>query len=97
MRSIRRIGRAQPLIPWLLTMISYFTPQWRIEQELEPLEPISFAELKERVCVSVEKFAGDYVWQMRGRSLESLQAGIRKKRSILAITERLGPDSFRVH
>jgi hypothetical protein len=93
-RSIRKVGRDQPLIPWIVSAL-LAGPTFRIEQELEPLAPLSLDEVKVRVCESLEAFSQDYCADdEREEVLEPLLAHVRSAKSIAAIHEPLGLDSF---
>jgi hypothetical protein len=51
-RSIRKVGRLGSLPIWFLhSLVS--TPQYRIQHELEPREPLSLEEIKQRVDVCI--------------------------------------------
>lgn len=89
-RSIRKLGRGEPLLQWLLSAL-LSTRQYRIEQELEPLEPLSLAEVKARVLDSMETFAWDYGGE---EELASRLAEVRSAKSIASIHDLIGLDSF---
>lgn len=89
-RSIRKLGRGEPLLMWLLSAL-LSTRQYRIEQELEPLEPLSLDEVKARVLESIEATAWDYGGE---DELKPLLAKVRSAKSIAAIHKPLGLDSF---
>jgi hypothetical protein len=96
-RSVRKIGRARPLLPWLLSAL-VTTPQFRIEQELEALEPLSLAEVQARACASLEAFPEDYAAEdEREEVLVPLLAKVRSARTIAAIHDLLGLDSFKAY
>ena len=81
-RSVRRIGRAEPFLPWLLGALMTGVPQSRIEHELERLPPTSFEAAQIRVCAAIEahplfrrigliqgsSIADDVVAQVRART-----------------------------
>lgn len=93
-RSVRRTGRAEPLLLWLLSSV-LSTPQSRIEQELDELEPVSLAEIKERVCASLEAFSQDYCADdEREEGLEPLLAQVRSADSVARIYDLTGLDNF---
>jgi hypothetical protein len=93
-RSVRRVGRAQPLIPWLLSAL-LSTPQSRIEQELDQLESLTLGEVQDRACASLNAFPQD--WGAEGEDdpvLEQRLGEVRATRSIAEIHDVLGLDSF---
>jgi len=89
--SIRRVGRAQSWLRWLVAHLISM-PQSRIEQELDELPPVSFAELRERVCAAMEAHEEDYCWY--DEALEPILAEVRAAGSVAEIIDRLGLDSF---
>jgi hypothetical protein len=93
-RSVRRTGRAEPLMLWLVShLIS--TPQSRIEQELEPSEPLSLSEAKDRVCASLRAYPDYYgAEDENDPALEELIAEVRSANSFGEIPDLLGLDSF---
>jgi hypothetical protein len=93
-RSIRRTGRAQSLIASLVARV-LSTPQSRIEHELDVLEPVSMAELRDRACASLEAFSQDYCAEdERDEVLVPLMAKVRSAKNVAVIHELLGLDSF---
>ena len=52
--SVRALGPIRPLWLWLIHLLA-LKPQTRIDQELEPLDPLSLDEIKARVCACYEK------------------------------------------
>jgi hypothetical protein len=93
-RSVKRIGRAEPVGLWLLSML-LSTPQSRIEHDLERLEPVALAEVQERACVSVNMFSEGYCADdEREEILEPLLVRIRSSHDIAGVHEGLGLDSF---
>jgi len=94
-RSIRRIGRGEPLVLWLISCL-ISTRQSRIEQELDELEPVSLDTIRERACASVEKNSSDYgaYDDNKEKILKPLLAKVRSAKSIARIHELLGLDSF---
>jgi hypothetical protein len=93
-RSIRRTGRAKPLMAWLLSCV-LSTPQSRIEHELDCVDPVMLEDVKARVCAAMEAFPQDYC---EADELETLfherLASVRAARNIAVIHELLGLDSF---
>lgn len=53
-RSVRRVGRAEAFLPWLVGAVLTATAQSRIEHELEPLAPTGFGEVRARVSAAIE-------------------------------------------
>jgi hypothetical protein len=93
-RSVRRTGRGESLLPWLISFL-LSTPQSRVEQELEELEPVSLAEVRDRACASLEAFPDDYCADdERETVLEPLLSEVRSAKSVARIYELLGLDSF---
>ena len=93
-RSIRRTGRGEPLLNWLLSCV-LSTPQSRIEHELDELPPLSLPQIRERACASVEATASDYCADdERQEVLEPLLAKVRSAKSVAKVHELLGLDSF---
>jgi hypothetical protein len=93
-RSVRRIGRDRPFLPWLLSA-ALSGPLWRIEQELDELAPVPLPEIKERACASVEATSSDYCADdEREEVLEPLLAKVRAAKSVAKIHTLLGLDSF---
>jgi hypothetical protein len=93
-RSVRRIGRGEPLLAWLISHL-LSTPQSRIEHELEALEPVALAQIKDRAIASVEATADDYCADdQREEVLEPLIAQLRSATSVSQIFDLLGLDSF---
>ena len=52
-RSVRRTGRAEPLLAWLVSCV-LSTPQSRIEHELDAMDPVALENIKARVCAAME-------------------------------------------
>ncbi len=93
-RSVRRVGRARPLIPWLVSSL-LATPQSRIEHELEQLETITLIEAQARACASMTAFPQDFGAEDENDPvLDGRLAEVRATRTISAIHEVLGLDSF---
>lgn len=94
-RSVRRVGRAQPLVPWLLSALLTSTPQSRIEHDLEQLEPITLSEAQARVCASLRAFPQDFGAEDEDDPvLERRIAEVGNTRTISAIHAVIGLDSF---
>jgi hypothetical protein len=93
-RSIRRVGRAEPLLMWLISHLLSM-PQSRIEHELEELAPISLEEIRSRTAASMEAFPTNYCEEDEMDSVfRKLVAKVRAARSVAKIHELLGLDSF---
>lgn len=93
-RSVRRAGRARPLLAWLVVS-ALAGPTWRIEQELEELESVSLGEARERARVAIETFSDDYCAEdEREEILEPLLAQVKSAESIAQIYDLLQPDTF---
>lgn len=93
-RGVRKIGRKGPLLRWFFSSL-LSTPQYRIEQELEPLAPVSLKELKARACASLEATSEYYCAEdEREEILDPLMAQVRAATSTAAIYELLGLDTF---
>jgi hypothetical protein len=94
-RSVRRVGRARPLIPWLVSALLTGAPQSRIEHELEQLQIVSLSEAQARTCASLRAFPQD--WGAEDADdpvLEQRIAEVSSTQTIVAIHEVLGLDSF---
>jgi len=94
-RSVRRVGRGQPLIPWLVSAVLTSTPQSRIEHEIEQLEPLTRDEAQDRACASMLAFPQDFgAEDVDDPLLAQRISEVRATQSIAAIHEVLGLDSF---
>ncbi len=94
-RSVRRVGRGQPLIPWLVSAVLTSTPQSRIEHEIEQLEPFTRDEAQDRACASMRAFPQDFgAEDVDDPLLAQRISEVRATQSIAAIHEVLGLDSF---
>lgn len=98
--SVRRTGPGEPLLSpktWLMRALT-MTPQSRIEQELEPLAPLSLDETKARIRMSIEAFPTDWGQYEDGEDvLTGLLAEVDAADSVTALHERLGLDSFEAY
>jgi hypothetical protein len=92
-RSVRRVGRGRPFIPWLLSAL-LSTPQFRIEHELEQLESVTVGEVRARACVSLKAFRQDWAEVGNDPALAQRLAEVGAIRSIAEIHDVLGLDSF---
>jgi len=96
-RSVRRTGRAQSLLAWLVAAV-LSTPQSRVEHELDELAPVSLAQVRDRACASLEAFPQDYCADdEREEVLGPLLAQVRSANSIARIHDVLGLDSFKAY
>jgi hypothetical protein len=93
-RSVRRIGRNRPFLPWLFRA-ALGGPGWRIEQELDELAPVTLDEIKDRACAFVEASPDDYCDDnQNGDGNSRLIAKVRSAKSVAKIRELLGLDWF---
>jgi hypothetical protein len=90
-RSIRRTGRGESLLIWLLSH-AFSTLPSRIEHELEEKPPISLDEVKGRVCANIVAFPQDYS-DIDDHTAETIEA-VRTARSAVEIHDLLGLDGF---
>jgi len=95
-RSVRRIGR---IFSWL-ALLFLTTWSFRIEQELDALEPLSLAEVQERACASMiahpEWLEPQYAHEEEdfARILPPRLAQVRATTSMAALYEILDLDTF---
>jgi hypothetical protein len=93
-RSVRRTGRGEPLLAWLISHL-LSTPQSRIEHELDAMPALTLDDVKARVCVSLEAFPQDYCHaDERDTVFAELLESVRAAKDIATIHELLGLDSF---
>ena len=52
-KSVRKLGRDQPLLPWLLSAALTAGPRYRVEHDLEPRPPLSLEKVKDKVCAEI--------------------------------------------
>jgi hypothetical protein len=93
--GVRRLGRSRPFLPWLFWTLLTATPNYSIEQDLEPLEPLTLDEVKERVCASMRahpEFSCDDPESKR--ELSQRLNEVRRVKKIARIDEVLGLDTF---
>ena len=94
-RSVRRVGSARPLVPWLISALLTSTPQSRIEHEVEQLAAITLSEAQARACAALRAFPQDYGAEDKDDPvLKQRLAEVTGTRTIAAIHEVLGLDSF---
>jgi hypothetical protein len=94
-RSVRRVGRARPLLWWFVSALLTGAPQSRIEHELEQLETVSLSEVQARTCASLRAFPEDWgAGEVDEAFLEQRIAEVSNTQTIEAIHEILGLDSF---
>lgn len=93
-RSITRLGRGEPLWKWLLASL-LSTPQSRIGHELERLEPLTLAEVKARVLLSMDTFPEYYCEDDElDTVLPARKDEVRRVESVGGFFDVLGLDSF---
>jgi hypothetical protein len=91
-RSVRRTGRAGSLLSLLL---AFGYAQSRIEQELEPLAPVTLEDARARACAAVEAFPSDYCQDDElDTVLAPLLAQVKATATIADIYQVLQPDTF---
>jgi hypothetical protein len=94
-RSVRRVGRARPLVPWLVSALLTSAPQSRIEHEVEQLGAITLSEAQARACAALRAFPQDYGAEDKDDPvLKQRLAEVTGTRTIAAIHDVLGLDSF---
>ena len=93
--GVRRVGRAKSLLPWLLSVLLTAAPGYRIEQELESLEPLALDQVTARVCSSMQ--AHPEFWceddERETVMVERLKE-VREIKAIDRVHEVLGLDTF---
>jgi len=97
--SVRALGPIRPLWLWLIHLLA-LKPQTRIDQELEPLDPLSLDEIKARVCACYEAHRDWYEAEDEEdyqRELVPLLEQVRAARSVAEIDECTGLDSFNAY
>jgi hypothetical protein len=94
-RSVRRTGRGEPLLAWLISHL-LSTPQSRIEHDLDAMAALTLGEVKARVCASLEAFPQDYCHadEREDAIFAELLESVRAAKDIATIHELLGLDSF---
>jgi hypothetical protein len=93
-RSIRRVGRNKPLLPWLLWRL-LSGPGWRIEQELEEVAPVTLDDIKTRAIQFLEAHPEDHCPDgPQSKDYKRLLAQLRAARSVAKLQELLGLDWF---
>lgn len=94
-RSVRRTGRAGSL----LSLLPIFgPPQSRIEQDLEPMAPLSIDEVRCRACAAMEAHAINYLeGDDPDVEFKPLLAKVGKARTVAEIHDLLQPDTFEPH
>ena len=93
-RSVRMIGRNGALISWLLwALVS--TRQFKIEQELEAVEPMTLIEAQARVCAWMKRLPQDFGAADETDPLFTQRiADVYATRTIGGLLGVLGLDSF---
>jgi hypothetical protein len=93
-RGVRKVGRAHSFLPWLFWAV-LSGPQYRIEQDLEPMAEVSLDDIKARACQSLAAFPTDYGGEDENDpEIASLTNKVRKAKTVAAIFKLLGLDSF---
>ena len=93
-RSVTRLGRAYSLSRSMLTLFLSAIIQSRIEEEIEPLEPLSLTEVKARVCAALEAFPEDFGQYLEtDNELAPFLAQVRADPNIASIPKMLGLDN----
>ena len=93
-RSIRRIGRNKPLLPWLLSRL-LSGPGWRIEQELEEMPPVTLEDIRTRASEFFEANADDLCPDgPNSQDYKRLLKQVRAAKSVAKLRELLGLDWF---
>lgn len=93
--GVRCLGRSRPLLPWLFWTLLTAVPNYSIEQDLEPLEPLTLDAIKDRVCSAMK--AHPEFWCDDPESEAELLRRIREVRrvkKIARIVDVLGLDTF---
>ncbi len=76
----------------------FAVPQFRVEQTVEPMPSVTLDEVQARVCKCIE--AHPDFWceeEDRGAELPPLLSKVRATKSIRAIHEALGLDTFEAY
>ncbi len=89
--SVHRTGRAGS---WVSMLWIFGPAQSRIEQELEPLPPISMDEVRERSAKAMESSQIDYHGDDGQAEYRSMIKSIGKARSVAKLYDLLQPDTF---
>ncbi|MDB5417488.1 MAG: hypothetical protein JWP50_907, partial [Phenylobacterium sp.] len=93
--SVRRTGRAGPLLSrWFRSLLTG-VPQYRIEHELDSLEPFTLQHIQQRVCEAMQ--AHPDFWcddDERETVLPERLAEVKATPTISAIHQVLGLDTF---
>lgn len=93
-RSIRRIGRDRPLLPWLF-VAALSGPLWRIEQEVDAMSPIAFEEIRDRAVQATRLLDEHYYTDDDKAELRQLVATVGRAKDVATIIEVMNPDSFK--
>jgi hypothetical protein len=94
-KAVQRTGRAQSFIPWLFSSLLFAVPQSRIEFDLAPLEPITFAEAQSRACAWMEADPGSWSeFNERDEEFEGYLADVKAAKTVAELYDRLGLDTF---
>ena len=104
-KSVRKLGRDRPLIPWLFWTAMTGGPRYLVEHDLEPRSPLSLAEVKEKVWAAVRSHVDswcaetkdDWTWgDDPNQALPILFERVMACGSIEEISSALSLDDFRV-
>lgn len=91
-RSVRRTGRALPLLQWLLWAVLEAGSRSRVEYELDTMQPVSLADVKARVRAWMES---DPIPSVEGEETDEEElARIDAADSIAEVRRNLGIDGF---
>ena len=96
--GVRRLGKSRSFLPWLFWTLLTAVPNYSIEQDLEPLEPLTLDDLKDRVCSAMK--AHPEFWCDDPESAAELSQRIRqvrKAKKVAGIDDVLGLDTFEAY
>lgn len=93
-RSVRRIGRAKPLLTWLWGFM-VGGARWRLEQALESLAPLTLTEMRDFACASIQANWEYYCLDdEKEEVLEPLIQEVRAAQSVAQIFRLIDPDGI---
>lgn len=97
--SVRRLGSAGTLWQRILSHTLRPPPQSRIDHELEPMAPMSLAEVKARVIAGLEAFPGYWCDDEADPEpeLAPRRAAVMAAASIAELHEIMGLDTFEAY
>jgi len=93
-RTARKVGNARP---WFVRPFTYWLvpPLFRIEHELEALEPLSLDEVKDRIRVSMQAYPPEWSPDDELDTVIATDfADLAAAGSVAEIYERFQPDTF---